>query len=116
MRARRCLAAFAGPALVAVLVVVAGPAMRSTDLAALHTGPPRDDAVAMADGIARAALDAPAPPQRIASFGAIAAYVVAALSVALVFVFWTADGVSSWSLITGAGLARRRRAPPLART
>jgi hypothetical protein len=70
----------------------------------------------MADGMAQAALDAPAPPQRIASIGVLAAYVVAASSVALGFAFWTADGVSSWSLISCAGLARRRRAPPLART
>jgi hypothetical protein len=90
--------------------------MRSSDAGAPRTGPSRDAAVAMADGMAQAALDAPAPPTRIAAFGALAAYVVAALSVALVFAFWTADGVSSWSLITGAGLARRRRAPPLART
>jgi hypothetical protein len=90
--------------------------MRSTDPGAPRTGASRDAAVAMADGMAQAALDAPAPPPRIAAFGALAAYVVAALSVALVFAFWTADGVSSWALITGAGLARRRRAPPLART
>jgi hypothetical protein len=114
MRPRHVLAAFAGPALLAVLVI-AGPAVQRTDAASLYGRVTRDTAAAMVDGIAQATLDAPTPPQRISAHRALAAYVAVTASVALVFVFWTADGVSSWSLITGAGLARRRRAPPLVR-
>ncbi len=115
MRPRRLLAAVAGPALVAILVVVAGSAVQHTGATSSTGRITRDAAVVMVDGVSQAAVDASAPPQRITALATIAAYLTAAVSVALVFAFWNADGVSLWSLITGAGLARRRRAPPLAR-
>src|SRR2546422_11686915 len=98
MRPRRLLAAVAGPAVLAVLIVVAGPALGRAGTTASPARGTHDAAVAMVDGIPQAALNAPALSQRSSADGALAAYVVAAATVALVFAFWTAGGLSSWSL------------------
>ena len=107
---RRCAAVL----LVAFLLVAVAFVARS-DTAAGSAEAPARAVVSIATGVSPATVGTLTPSQH-AVFGALLAYLVAALTFALATTLRTRAGLSTRALLARAGLGRRGRAPPFVRS
>jgi hypothetical protein len=107
---RRCAAVL----LVAFLLVAVASVARS-DAAPRSGEAPARAVVSIAAGVSPATVGNLTPSQH-AVFGALLAYLVAALTFALATSLRTQAGLSARALLARSGLSRRGRAPPFVRS
>jgi len=117
MRTRRTIARYAGVLLFAFLLFsVASASPVGYSVATPETPAHATNAVAAIAASVSPAMPALPSPSHRALFGALLAYVVAALSVALVRTSQSRAGLSPRALLVRAGLGRRGRSPPYVRS
>jgi hypothetical protein len=108
--ARRCAAV-----LLFAFVLVSVVSVARSDRAPRSGDAPARAVVSIATGVSPTIVGNLTPSQHVV-FGALLAYLVAALAFALATTFRTRSGLSARALLARAGLGRRGRAPPFVRS